>query len=188
MSKIDDAFNFYKKHLYDQEKISLLQRNNLKTAGSVAPVMWELFGSVLTGRSGTGSLSGADLNGWEVKSAKEGGSFEYQYHLNTGAEKLKKDRVINHLFCTYSETYKNVVVRAISGKNLASPFFNAWEPDYFKNYDIAVSASTRRQRFRKNIPVRYVETQGYVILRIIDGVIIERHDDFLDKFNDGQSA
>ena len=60
MSKIDDAFKFYKKHIYDEEKISLLKKYNLKIAGSVPSVLWELFGAILTGRSGAALLSGDD--------------------------------------------------------------------------------------------------------------------------------
>ena len=186
MSKIDDAFNFYSKHIYDEEKILLLKKYNLKIAGSVPSVMWELFGAILTGRSGTGTSAGTDLNGWEVKSAKVGGSFEYQYHLNTGASKLKEDCLVSHLFCTYSETYKDVVVRAIKGESLSEVFFKAWEPDYFMNYDSTAPANTRRQRYRKNISARYVDTNGQVILKIRDGIILERYDDLLEQFNNGR--
>lgn len=184
--RIDDAFNFYSKHIYDEEKIQLLQKYNLKIAGSVPSVIWELFGAILTGRLGTGASAGADLHGWEVKSAKERGSFEYQYHLNTGAAKLKEDCLVNHLFCTYSETYKDVVVRVIEGEHLAGLFFKAWEPDYHKNYDVSAPANSRRQRYRKNIPAGYIETHGHVILRIKNGVIVERYDDLLGKFNKGK--
>ena len=88
MSAIDTAYNFYARHIYDSEKIALLQEHNLKIPGSVPSVMWELFGALLTGRRGAGN-TGADLLGWEVKSAKGTGSFEYQYHLNTGPGKVE---------------------------------------------------------------------------------------------------
>ena len=182
MNKINSAFSFYSTHIYDEAKISLLREHKLKIAGSVPSVMWELFGAILTGRSGAGT-TGADLNGWEVKSAKEGSSFEYQYHLNTGAEKLKEDCLVNHLFCSYSETYKDVVVRTIKGDDLTASFFKAWEPDYLKNYDASASKSERRQRFRKNISSGYVVTHGQVILKIKDGLVVERHDALLDIFN-----
>lgn len=182
MSKIDDAYEFYSRHIYDEEKIRLLRENNLKLAGSVPSVMWELFGAILTGRSGNGA-TGADLNGWEVKSAKIGGSFEYQYHLNTGAEKLKDDCKVSHLFCTYSETYKDVSVRVMKGNDLAKNFFKKWEPEYFLNYDSSAPANERRQRFRKNIPYTHVENNGQVILEIKDGLIVNKNDKLLDKFN-----
>lgn len=184
MSKIDDAFRFYSKHIYDEEKISLLRQHNLKIAGSVPSVLWELFGAILTGRSGAG-ITGADLVGWEVKSAASSGSYEYQYHLNTGAEKLNEDCLVNHLFCKYSETYKDVSVRAICGEELAEQFFSPWMPEYARNYDASAPASQRRQRFRKGISSGYVEAHGTVILKIKDGAILERHDEVLNGFNGG---
>lgn len=183
MSKIDDAFSFYSKHIYDEEKISLLTQYNLKIAGSVSSVLWELFGAILTGRSGAG-ISGVDLVGWEVKSATSSGSYEYQYHLNTGVGKLKEDCLVNHLFCKYSKTYSDVSVKAINGDELAEQFFKSWMPEYADNYNTSVPISQRRQRFRKSIPSGYVEKNGAVILQIKNGIILERHDEILDKFND----
>lgn len=182
MTSIDKAYELYTRHIYDEEKIALLTENNLKTAGSVSSVLWELFGSVLTERSGSG-LIGADLLGWEVKSAKEGGSYEYQYHLNTGAAKLKEDCGVNHLFCTYSETYKDVTVRAMRGHDLAEKYFKSWEPDYLKNYDSLVPSSQRRQRFRKNISFGYIEKNGVLVLEIKDGRLIYRDDNVIQEFN-----
>jgi len=141
-----------------------------------------LFGALLTERSGTG-LTGADLLGWEVKSASAGGSFEYQYHLNTGAAKLKEDCEVNHLFCTYSATYKDVIVRAMRGSDLASSFFNSWEPDYLANYDAAAPDGKRRQRFRKSISLGYVEKNGMEVLEIRDGELINRDDSVIPKLN-----
>ncbi len=51
MSSIDKAFKFYSRHLYDEEKIELLNKHKLKIAGSVPSVLWELFGALLTERS-----------------------------------------------------------------------------------------------------------------------------------------
>ena len=183
MSKIDDAFGFYSKHINDEEKFSLTRQHNLKIAGSVPSVLWEVFGAILTGRSGAGN-TGADLVGWEVKSAKSPGSFEYQYHLNTGTEKLKEDCLVNHLFCSYSETYQDVSVKAIGGEELAEHFFRRWMPQYEKNYGASVPANQRRQRFRKSISFGYVEEHGTTILKIKDGAILEKYDEVLDRFND----
>jgi len=182
MSSIDKAFDLYCRYIDDEEKIRLLTENNLKIAGSVPSVMWELFGAVLTERSGEG-VTGADLQGWEVKSAKEGGSYEYQYHLNTGAAKLKEDCEVNHLFCTYSETYKDVSVRVMPGKELATRFFKAWEPDYLKNYDASVPDSQRRQRFRKSISFGFVENNGILVFRIENGKLTYRNDGVIPELN-----
>lgn len=182
MSRIDDAYAFYIRHIHDTEKVELLKKNNLKIAGSVPSVIWELFGSILTGRSGAGTI-GADLIGWEVKSAKTGGSYEYQYHLNTGAAKLDEDCNVNHMFCAYSETYEDVIVRIIRGRDLSERFFTAWKPEYARNYNAAAPASERRQRFRKNIPFSYVESHGHIILSIEAGKIISRDDNLLFQYN-----
>ncbi|WP_035236580.1 hypothetical protein [Desulfobacter vibrioformis] len=182
MSSIDKAYEFYLRHIYDEEKINLLEEHNLKIPGSVPPVLWELFGALLTERSGAGS-TGADLQGWEVKSAKEGGSYEYQYHLNTGAAKLKEDCIVNHLFCTYSTTYKDVVVRVMSGSDLTDIFFKNWEPEYYSNYDDSAPKAQRRQRFRKSISFGYVETHGVLLLKIEDGRLVFRDDNVIPIFN-----
>jgi len=182
MSSIDKAFDLYCHHIYDEEKIRLLTENNLKVAGSVSSVMWELFGALLTERSGEG-VTGVDLQGWEVKSAKDGGSYEYQYHLNTGAAKLKEDCEVNHLFCTYSETYKDVVVRVMSGKDLATNFFKRWEPEYLKNYDVSVPDAERRQRFRKSISFGFVKKNGVLVFEIENGKLTYRDDNVIPNLN-----
>jgi len=182
MSSIDEAFDLYCRHIYDEEKIRLLTENNLKVAGSVSSVMWELFGALLTERSGEG-VTGADLQGWEVKSAKGGGSYEYQYHLNTGAAKLKEDCEVNHLFCTYSATYKDVAVRVMPGKDLAANFFKTWEPEYLKNYDASVPDAERRQRFRKSISFGFVEKNGVLVFKVENGKLTYRDDSVIPKLN-----
>ena len=182
MSSIDTAFDFYSRHIYDEDKINLLMEHGLKIAGSVPSVIWELFGSLLTERSGAGT-TGADLHGWEVKSAKEGGSFEYQYHLNTGTAKLEEDCEVSHLFCTYSETYQDVVVKVMHGKDLADRFFNAWKPAYVSNYDASVPNSQRRQRFRKSISFGYVEENGILVMKVKNGQLIYRDDSVIPRFN-----
>ncbi|RWX47088.1 hypothetical protein H206_00128 [Candidatus Electrothrix aarhusensis] len=186
MSNIDIAYDFYQKHIYDKEKINLLRKYNLKIAGSVPSALWELFGALITGKPGAGS-TGADLVGWEVKSAKFGGSFEYQYHLNTGANKLKEDSIVNHLFCSYSETYQDVLVKAMRGSSLKEIYFKVWEPQYTKNYDSKVPSSMRRQRFRKSISHGFVNKNGLLVIEIRGGKIITRKDNVLLELNNENS-
>ena len=45
---IDQAFEVYSKLIHDEERLELLAKHNLKVAGSVPSVVWELFGSLLT--------------------------------------------------------------------------------------------------------------------------------------------
>lgn len=181
MSRIDEAFQFYQRHILDEEKLGLLKAHNLKVTGSVPSVIWELFGAILTGRSSTG-VTGADLSGWEIKSAKIGASYEYQYHLNTGTHKLDEDSQVNHLFCTYSDTYTDVVVRALQGSALAS-YFNQWKPEYQKNYDKSAPNDQRRQRFRRSIPAGFVKTNGKLVLEIRGGALVERNDKIINTLN-----
>ncbi|HEG0621217.1 TPA: hypothetical protein SB604_002656 [Yersinia enterocolitica] len=181
-STLDDAYSFYANHIYDEEIINLLQQHNLKVAGYVPSVIWELFGSILTGRKGNG-ITGADLQGWEVKSSTWGGSFEYQYHLNTGEHKLHEDCVVNHLFCSYSPNYREVVVKVIPGPELKERFFDVWLPEYLTNYDRTALSTARRQRFRKAIPFGFVQQNGRTLLEVRGGIMYSKNDSLLEEFN-----
>ncbi len=182
MSNIDQAFGFYEKHIYDREKFRLLTEYNLKVTGSVSPVLWELFAAILTGQKGRGNV-GADLRGWEVKSAANTGSFEYQYHLNTGIQKLQEDSSVNHLFCSYSSNYSEVIVFGMPGIGLGKEYFDKWLPELKANYDANAASQTRRQRFRKNIPRAHIAANGAVILKISSGRLLERNDSVLIELN-----
>lgn len=171
MFYIREAYDLYQKHIYDKDKMALLKSHGFSIPGVVPAVMWELFGSILTGCSRAGN-TGADLNGWEVKSAKEGCSFEYQYHLHSGRDKLLEDCTVKHLYCSYSPDYANVTVRYISGSSLAPYFFNKWLPEYDENYDVTLPNNQRRQRFRRAIPFGHVVANGTLVLVIRDGVLV----------------
>jgi hypothetical protein len=172
---IDAAYDFYVAHINDAERIRLLREYNLKVAGHVHSVMWELFCALLTGERAEG-ITGADLKGWEVKSAKIGGNFEYQYHRHAHLEKLDEDAVVNHIFCTYSQNYDGVVVRAMKGSELRADHFDIWRPLCVDAYTLA---STKR--FRKNINASHVNTHGVVVLKIENGLLIIRNDDFIEQ-------
>ena len=181
MSKIDEAYKFYKKHIHDKKKIELLQKHNLRTTGFVPAILWELFCSILTGKKG-GGATGADLQGWEVKSSVLGNSFEYQYHLHGGREKLKKDCEVSHLFCSYAPSYEEVVVKVMTGSSLADRYFKKWLPLYEKNYDRTVPDGVRRQRFRKSVAYNCVKNDGKTILKIKDTELTYRNDNLLNEF------
>ncbi|EMX0221669.1 hypothetical protein AAFZ21_001665 [Vibrio fluvialis] len=179
---ISQSYDLYSKYILDVEKIALLKQHGLKVAGSVPSVIWELFGSVLTGRNSNG-VTGADLNGWEVKSAIDGASYEYQYHLNTGEQKLLEDCEVNHLFCSYSDNYEDVTVYALSGKTIAPQYFLKWFPLYKANYDREIPANQRRQRFRRTISYGYVRKNGHLVLEIKQGRLVYRDDYIIPRFN-----
>jgi hypothetical protein len=180
----DAAFDFYQKHINRSDFFQLLKERNLKTSGSVPSIAWELFGSILTGKKEKSGY-GADLEGVEIKSAITGSSFEYQYHLNTGLEKLREDQVVDHFFCSYSADYQSFNVFFATGTML-SPFFSKWIPEYLSNYNkMAVSASLdiateldtaagldsskRRQRFRRSIPYGWVMNNSNLLMTVNDG-------------------
>lgn len=170
-----DAFYFYQVHINRAEFFKLLKEHNLKTSGSVPSITWELFGSILTGQKGKSGY-GADLEGIEIKSAIAGSSFEYQYHLNTGLDKLKEDQIVDHCFCSYATDYQSFHVYFVEGK-LLSPFFSNWIPQYLKNYNksenaTSVEASERRQRFRRSIPFGWISKNARLIMEVKGGKLV----------------
>jgi hypothetical protein len=170
-----EAFAFYRCHINREDFFRLLQQHNLKTSGSVPPIAWELFGSILTGRKGKSGY-GADLDGVEIKSAIQGSSFEYQYHLNTGLEKLEEDKRVDHFFCSYSADYQSFTVYFAKGKALAE-YFQKWIPEYIKNYKKAeglstTEASERRQRFRRSIPFGWISKKGTLVMQVESGKLV----------------
>jgi len=106
--------------------------------------------------------AGIDLANDEVKSAKRGGSFEYQYHKNTGMDKLAKDREVGHLFFDYYDNLREVNLRYLHGIAL-DPYFAKWFDEYPHPYP---------QRYRKNIPYRFVKEHGQLLMTVKDGEVI----------------
>ena len=169
------AFEYYQKHINRTDFFQLLNSHGLKTSGSVPSIAWELFGSVLTGKRGKSGY-GADLEGIEIKSAIDGSSFEYQYHLNTGLEKLKEDQSVDHFFCSYAPDYQSFRVYFMSGKELA-PYFGKWIPEYLKNYNkvegaASLEANARRQRFRRSVPFGWIEKNALLVMNVEGGRLI----------------
>lgn len=170
MSKyhIVEAFDFYRHHILNLELQALLTAHNLTVAGVVPSRLWELFGSILTGDRAKGGY-GSDLEHYEIKSSIDGGSFEYQYHLNGGKQKLLDDMVVDHLFISYSADYSTIEVRFIEGVKL-KPIFKSWMPGLVKNY----SGKNRKQRYRKSVAYGVVKKEGRLILRIEGGKLVPK--------------
>ncbi|MBD2195250.1 MULTISPECIES: hypothetical protein [Calothrix] len=163
--RIQEAYEFYRKYIYNEELISLLREYNIRIPGSISPQIWELFGAILTGDRGTGSY-GADLSNYEVKSSIDNNSFEYQYHLRTGRNKLLKDMAVDHLYVSYSRDYKNVTVRKLTGDFLKEIFQN-WLPGLEERY----STQESNRRYRKNISYSIVKAHGQVVMSVQDGIL-----------------
>ncbi len=163
---VQEAYDYYKQHIYRESRFALLKEYNLPISGSVPSRDWELFGAILTGDKGKRGY-GCDLSSHEVKSAVAGGSFEYQYHLRGGLEKLDEDKTVGHIFVSYSPDYKDVTVRFVSGTNLADTF-EGWRDGLVKNY----SGEIRKQRYRKSIGFAAVVASGKIIMQIRDGKLV----------------
>ena len=122
---------------------------------------WEIFASILLKAVGTTDRSGPDLGDHEVKSAVDGGSFEYQYHRNSWQQKLADDRRAGHVFIWHKNELTHVEVWFCEGKRL-NEIFDAWEAD--KPY-----SEEGQQRFRKNISAGWVKNNATLLLRIENG-------------------
>jgi hypothetical protein len=165
------AFSFYSQYILSpvREKDQLRQAYGFSGGALVSPGDWELFAAILIRAHKSQQRYGHDLSEAEVKSAKVPGSFEYQYHLNTGLKKLEGDKHIDHLFISYSADYEHVFVRVMTAEQLRS-YFEDWSPKLLENYASRRDANTDgKQRFRRNIPYGVVRKSGRLILTIEGG-------------------
>ena len=161
------AYQFYKKFIFNDEKLKLFEMHGFEKIGSVPPIDWELFASILI-NEGASKGHGADLINFEVKSAKIGSSFEYQYHKFTGLKKLQEDMKVNHLFISYSESYEEVIVRILIPSQVEK-VFKAWKGELKKNYE----DGSDKQRFRKSVSFGFVRDNAEVIFYIEKGKLKE---------------
>jgi hypothetical protein len=106
--------------------------------------------------------AGIDLVNYEVKSAKRAGSYEYQYHKNTGREKLARDVEVGHLFFDYFDNLREVDLRYLHGSSLAQ-FFGKWLDEFPDPY---------WQRYRRNIPYGFVKQNGTLLMTLKDGEVV----------------
>jgi hypothetical protein len=123
---------------------------------------WEVLASILVKDVGSKLTKGVDLDRHEVKSAEGGGSYEYQYHKNTGKKKLKNDMKVGHLFFDHSDDLRRVDLRYVPGGEL-SGYFRQWLKDFPVPY---------LQRYRKSIPFQWVRAHGTLLMSIENGEVI----------------
>ncbi|MDE2669368.1 MAG: hypothetical protein OXI51_06900 [Chloroflexota bacterium] len=164
---IENALIFFHAYMYGP----LRGKMRLYRARDMSPRMvmsedWELFASILVRDRGTAGQSGLDLEGYEVKSALHGNSFEYQYHRESWQQKLTADREADHLFVSHRDGLQLVEVRHCEGSRMRERFFDAWEAD--QPY-----ADPARQRFRKSVSFGWVSENATLLLRIEDGEVPE---------------
>ena len=81
---VQGALIYFHAYMYGpyQGRARLFRLRNLQPR-MVMSEDWEIFASILLKAVGTTDRSGPDLGDYEVKSAVDGGSFEYQYHRNS---------------------------------------------------------------------------------------------------------
>ena len=122
---------------------------------------WEVFASILLRQQGSTSRSGPDLGECEVKSAKAGNAFEYQYHRNSWQEKLAADRRAGHVFVWHQDELSKVEVWFCEGSTMEEHFAK-WEAE--RPY-----SGPGQQRFRKSLSSSWVKTTAELLLRVENG-------------------
>lgn len=163
---IEKALIFFHAYMYGPLRGKLrLYRAREMSPRMVMSEDWELFASILVRDRGTPSQSGLDLEGYEVKSAVDHGSFEYQYHRNSWREKLKADREAGHVFISHEDGLRLVEVRYCDGEVMRE-FFDAWEEE--RPYSKA-----GQQRFRRGVSFGWVRDNATLLLRLVDGEVAE---------------
>lgn len=151
----EKSLMFFHSYMYGplQGKLRLYGARGIPQGSVAMSSDWEVFASMLVNDLGRKFGAGIDLANYEVKSAKRGSSYEYQYHRHTGLEKLAKDAEVGHLFFDYYENLKEVDLRYLHGSQLAE-FFVRWRNEYPDPYP---------QRYRKSVPYSFVKHNGNAI-------------------------
>lgn len=154
---------FFHAYMYGplQGKLRLYSARAVRPPGAAMSSDWEVFASILVRDVGKKLAAGIDLSQHEVKSAFAGGNYEYQYHKNTGREKLKRDAEVGHLFFDHRDNLRHVDLRYAHGSSMKE-FFKEWLEKYPDPY---------LQRYRKNIPFSWVEKNGILLMTLTDGEV-----------------
>lgn len=164
--QVQEAYSFYRTYIldYSRDKAEIYEQYGFSRQGSVGSKDWEVFVAILLNdRARRGD--GADLQNYEVKSAVIGSSFEYQYHRDSGLDKLTDDREVDHVFVARDENYMNVEVWLVEHTNMIS-IFERWLPELLQNYETA-----ERQRFRRSVTYGFVRSQGIRLMEISAGEV-----------------
>jgi hypothetical protein len=120
----EKALMFFHAYMYGplQGKLRLYGARSVHPSGVALSSDWEVFASILVRDVGKKLVAGTDLTLHEVKSAYKGGSYEYQYHKNTGKEKLKRDSEVGHLFFDHRDNLRHVDLRYAPGSSMKEFF------------------------------------------------------------------
>lgn len=161
--EFEKALMFFHAYMYGplQGKLRLYSARSVRSPGAAASSDWEVFASILVDDAGKKLAAGVDLTGHEVKSAEKGGSYEYQYHKRTGKEKLLRDMEVGHLFFDHRDNLRKVDLRFVHGSAMKH-FFTEWLENFPEPYP---------QRYRKNIPFKWVQENGLLLMTLTDGEV-----------------
>jgi hypothetical protein len=154
--KILEAKAFLQTRL-NPKVIKTYKQYGFSVNGLVSSNDWEVFAAILFDE--TKKDKGSDLQNYEVKSAINGGSFEYQYHKESGFDKIDEEKGVKHLFISYDRGYENISVRIIPGEQLSQKF-DSWKEGLRENYDKG------KQRYRKNISYGFVKKEARLLFEI----------------------
>lgn len=159
----EKALMFFHAYMYGplQGKLRLYNAREVHPPGAAMSSDWEVFASILVRDVGKKLAAGVDLSGHEVKSAFSDGNYEYQYHKNTGKQKLHRDMEVGHLFFNHWDNLRHVELRYAHGVAMKS-FFQKWLKDFPEPY---------QQRYRKNIPFQWVKKYGTLLMVLKDGEV-----------------
>jgi hypothetical protein len=159
----EKALMFFHAYMYGplQGKLRLYKARSVRSTGAAMSSDWEVFASILVRDLGKKLAAGIDLSQHEVKSAQDGGAYEYQYHKNTGKKKLLVDMKVKHLFFDHRDNLRHVDLRFAHGSAMKE-FFDKWLEEYPDPY---------QQRYRKSIPFQWVKKNGTLLMTLTDGEV-----------------
>jgi hypothetical protein len=162
---LKDSMSFFHTYMYAplQGKRRIYEDRGIRLGTAVAASDWEVLASLLVGSKGNGSMSGVDLGDFEVKSALDDGGYEYQYHKETGVEKLKKDATVGHLFFNHSNFLNKIELRYAHGCEAKKDHFDVWAANYPNPYP---------QRYRNSISFGWVKKNAKLLLVIENSKIV----------------
>lgn len=154
---------FFHAYMYGplQGRLRLYKARKVHPPGAAMSSDWEVFGSILVRDLGKKLAAGIDLSQYEAKSAFGAGNYEYQYHKNTGKEKLRSDAQAGHLFFDRRNNLRHVDPRYAHGSSMRE-FFQKWLGEYPDPYP---------QRYRKNIPSSWVKKNAILLMTLDDGEV-----------------
>lgn len=161
--EFEKALMFFHAYMYGplQGKLRLYTARGVRSPGAAMSSDWEVFASILVKDIGQKLAAGIDLSQYEVKSAADGGSYEYQYHKLSGKQKIKQDMNVGHLFFDHRNNLHIVDLRYAHGSQMKE-FFSAWLKAFPDPY---------QQRYRKNIPFNWVKENGILLMTLTDGEV-----------------